>query len=174
MSLLVGLSQITYLSDAIACLHDLHTMPVSIIVMLQSTIIPAAAISMVSVVVPRTLQHLATLRGFVSQRQMEESIQKSYFAFLVTQIFLVASVSVSIQAALVSIKNAGQSIPMLLTKTLPNTSNYFLSYIIISIILTISSLFLRINTLIFFVSSLIAKRTPRKQSLIEEDLNLKQ
>ena len=149
-------------------------MPVSIIVILQSTIILAAAIFLVLVVVPRTLQYLATLRGFVSQRQIEEFIQKSYFAFLVTQIFLVASVLVSIQAALVSIKNAGQSILILLTKTLPNTSNYFLSYIIISIILTISSLFLRINTLIFFVSSLIAKRTPRKQSLIEEDLNLKQ
>ncbi len=77
MSLPIGLSQIMYLSDAIAWLQDLHTMPVSIIVMLQNTIIPAVAISMVSALVPRSLRYLATLRGFASQRQMEESIQRS-------------------------------------------------------------------------------------------------
>lgn len=106
---------------------------------------------------------MAKLAGAPSLVAIELSIQNSYFAFQVVEVFLVVTFTSGATSVVVSIINDPTSAPSLLASHLPNASNFYVSYIILQGLSFSSGALLQIVGLI--LSKILGKlldKTPRK------------
>ena len=119
--------------------------------------VPAWLIGVVQGVVPQLatsfsmstflqiLRYLTIGKRYVTQRELQHSIQKFYFWFLFTQLFLTTSLSSGLIPTLAAIAGNGlTTFPRLLAQNLPLASNYFISYNIVQAISATTSRLLRI------------------------------
>jgi len=106
---------------------------------------------------------MAKLGGDPTLSAVELTVQNSYFAFQVVQVFLVATLgSAASSAAGQIVKNPG-SIPQLLSSSIPRASNFYLSYIVLQGLGVVSQVLLGLSGLVvFLVLGKLLDKTPRK------------
>lgn len=105
---------------------------------------------------------MATLAGAPSLSAVELSIQNSYFAFQVVEVFLVVTFTSGATSVVVRIIDDPSSATSLLASHLPSASNFYVSYIILQGLSFSSGALLQLVSLI--LSKILGKldKTPRK------------
>ncbi|KAL8641810.1 MAG: hypothetical protein Q9228_001428 [Teloschistes exilis] len=124
------LSQITYLSRVFPWLEPVNQLPRFVVGSLQG-FIPQAILAICTAVIPTLIRWLVQHQGLVLGRDVEHMVQTYYFWFLFLQIFLTVSLSSSLATVIGQALDHGSTIPNLLATSLPKTSNYFFSYLLL-------------------------------------------
>ena len=106
---------------------------------------------------------MAKWGGCPSTAAIELRTQNFYYTFQVVQVFLVATLSSAASAALTPILNNPASAVNMLATTLPQASNFYISYFILQGLTIASGGFLQLVGLILFVVlGKILDNSPRK------------
>lgn len=106
---------------------------------------------------------MTRLGGAPSLSHVELTVQKSYFAFQVIQVFLVTTLASAASAAVSDIIDNPASATDLLAQNLPRASNFYISYFILQGLTVSASALLQIVGLILYkVLIRILNSTPRK------------
>lgn len=97
-----------------------------------SGLLPSVALSILMSFVPIIMRALGKLSGLSTLSEVELFTQNAYFAFQVIQVFLVQTLFSSATNAIISISaSPGTSVFDLLAKSLPTSSNFYISYFIV-------------------------------------------
>ncbi|KAI1464924.1 DUF221-domain-containing protein [Daldinia caldariorum] len=133
-SSIIGLiSNISYLANNVEWLSFLKDLPKPVIGLL-SGLIPPLATSWLSKLVPSIFRYIFKSTGSPTNTAAELKVQKWYYIFQVTQVFLVTTVfsgAAPVAAQLMERAKDPTSIPELLARQLPKASNFYLTYFII-------------------------------------------
>ncbi|KAI0182784.1 hypothetical protein EV127DRAFT_402005 [Xylaria flabelliformis] len=131
---LVGtLSNISYLAENFEWLSFLNNLPDSVIGLL-SGLLPPLFTSLLSKDVPIIFRKLFKSFGGPTTIANELKVQKWFYVFQVTQVFLVTAVfsgAATVASQLAEHLQDPASIPTLLARQLPKSSNYYLTYFIV-------------------------------------------
>ncbi|KAL6719086.1 phosphate metabolism protein 7 [Lecanora helva] len=148
--------------DTIHFLSFIKKIPGVILGVVQG-LLPAVLLAALMAVLPIVLRLMAKWAGKPSVSAIELRVQNSYFCFQVIQVFLVTTLTSGAAAAGVAIFNDPGSAPTLLAQSLPNASNFYISYFVFQG-LTFSSAALAqiIGVIIFQILSRFLDSTPRK------------
>ncbi|KAI0466519.1 hypothetical protein F4859DRAFT_297544 [Xylaria cf. heliscus] len=131
---LVGtLSNISYLAENFEWLSFLNELPDPVIGLL-SGLLPPLLTSLLSKDVPLIFRKLFGAFGGATNTVNELKVQKWFYVFQVTQVFLVTAVfsgAATVASQLAEHLQDPTSIPTLLARQLPKSSNYYITYFII-------------------------------------------
>ncbi|XXH01459.1 hypothetical protein Hte_007819 [Hypoxylon texense] len=131
---LIGLiSNIGYLADNYEWLSFLRNLPEPVIGLL-SGLVPPLATSYLSKLVPTIFRNIFKAFGSPTNTATELKVQRWYYVFQVTQVFLVTAVfsgAAAVSTELMDRLKDPTSIPELLARQLPKASNFYLTYFII-------------------------------------------
>lgn len=106
---------------------------------------------------------MAKLGGDPSLSAVELTVQNTYFAFQVVQVFLVATLGSAASSAAGQIIADPTNVPSMLASSIPTASNFYLSYIILQGLGVVSSQLLGLSGLVvFIVLGKLLDKTPRK------------
>ncbi|KAI1338891.1 DUF221-domain-containing protein [Xylariaceae sp. FL0016] len=130
----VGLiSNISYLAENFRWLGFLKNLPDPVIGLL-SGLLPPLATSLLSKYVPNIFRYIFKSFGGPTTTANELKVQKWFYIFQVTQVFLVTAVfsgAATVASQLIENIEDPLSIPALLARQLPKSSNYYLTYFIV-------------------------------------------
>ncbi|KAI0009630.1 DUF221-domain-containing protein [Xylariaceae sp. FL0662B] len=130
----VGLiSNISYLAENFEWLSFLKNLPDSVIGLL-SGLVPPLVTSYLSKFVPNIFRYIFKSFGSPTNTVTELKVQKWYYVFQVTQVFLVTAVfsgAATVASQLIEKVKDPASVPELLARQLPKASNFYLTYFII-------------------------------------------
>ncbi|KAI1770236.1 DUF221-domain-containing protein [Hypoxylon cercidicola] len=131
---IIGLiSNIGYLADNVEWLSFLRNLPAPVIGLL-SGLLPPLATSYLSKIVPSIFRYIFKAFGSPTNTATELKVQKWYYVFQVTQVFLVTAVfsgAAAVSKELMDRLKDPTSVPELLARQLPKASNFYLTYFII-------------------------------------------
>ncbi|PHH62721.1 hypothetical protein CDD81_6790 [Ophiocordyceps australis] len=96
-----------------------------------SGLLPSVALSILMSLVPVIMRFCAKKSGEPTLSRVELFTQNAYFVFQIIQVFLVQTVFNAASTALVQIVQNPGSVFEILGKTLPTTSNFYISYFIV-------------------------------------------
>jgi len=158
-----SLSQISGLAEKYAVLGWIKNLNTYEIAVIQGSI-PPLALGALLAIVPDILRRLIEKNGVPTGRDRELAVQQYYFGFLFVQLFIVATLSTGITAA---VTEAWKNIPAFISDIsadLPKSSNYFLSFMIMQALGSSGANLLQINKLFSFclVGPLIDKTARQK------------
>lgn len=106
---------------------------------------------------------MAKLGGAPSLSQVELTVQNSYFAFQVLQVFLVTTLASAASAAVAQIIQQPTSAADLLAQNLPKASNFYIAYFILQGLAISAGALLQIVGLILYKLLIrLFSSTPRK------------
>ncbi|KAI9784856.1 MAG: hypothetical protein M1816_000701 [Peltula sp. TS41687] len=126
-------------------------------------LLPVVALSILMALVPIILRLMAKLGGAPSLSQVELTVQKSYFAFQVIQVFLVTTLASAAASTVSDIIDNPSSATDLLAQNLPRASNFYISYFILQgLTLSASALLQIVGLILYKVLSRVLNSTPRK------------
>ncbi|KAI1377913.1 DUF221-domain-containing protein [Hypoxylon crocopeplum] len=130
----IGLiSNISYLAENFEWLSFLKNLPAPVIGLL-SGLIPPLATSWLSTMVPSIFRYIFKTFGSPTNTAAELKVQRWYYIFQVTQVFLVTAVfsgAAAVSKELMDRVKDPTSVPELLARQLPKASNFYLTYFII-------------------------------------------
>ncbi len=127
-------------------------------------LLPQAILIILTIVLPMVVRLLVQQQGFALQTAIELTVQKYYFCFLFIQVFLTVALSSSAATILGQIYHGFDSLPTFLAISLPKTSNYFLSYLMLHALSISAGELVQISGVLqYFVISPLMDRTPREQ-----------
>ncbi|KAE8410528.1 hypothetical protein BDV36DRAFT_307131 [Aspergillus pseudocaelatus] len=121
------LSQLVYLDSIGSHLNILSDKELGAI----QGLAPQMAASILMYCFPVVLQFLMKYYIAFERPAVEVLLQRHYFLFLYTQLFIVVSISSGVTTMIPEIANNVQSVPSLLAKNLPKSGNYFYSYFLL-------------------------------------------
>ncbi|KAJ6789220.1 hypothetical protein PWT90_05830 [Aphanocladium album] len=98
--------------------------------------LPALALSLLMAVVPFMLRFCGRVSGLPSRHRVELFTQNAYFAFQVVQVFLITTLTSAASSAITDIIKNPLGAKELLATSLPNASDFYLSYILIQCVLS--------------------------------------
>ena len=157
-----SLSQLTALADKNG-FHWIHKIPRSGLSLLQG-VLPPIILAVLFVLVPILLRLFHTLQGLHTGNEVQLSVQKSYFAFLFVELFLVVTVSSSIVTVLQQISRDVTSTPKILAQNIPKAANYFFNYMILQALSVSAGALAQVASLIgWFILRPILDSTPRQK-----------
>lgn len=125
-----AVSQITYLTRVFPWLEPVAQLPPFVLGSLQG-FVPQAILTICTAVVPTLIRWLVQHQGLAVGRDVEHTVQIYYFWFLFLQILLTVSLSSSLATVVGQALDHRSTIPNLLATSLPKTSNYFFSYLLL-------------------------------------------
>ena len=106
----------------------------------------------------------ARLGGDPTLSAVELTVQNTFFAFQVIQVFLVATLGSAAATVAASISDKPSETPTILSEQLPKASNFFLAYFIVQGLGVGASRLLNIGGLLIFkLLSKFLDNTPRKK-----------
>ena len=106
----------------------------------------------------------AKLGGAPTLSAVELTVQNTFFAFQVIQVFLVATIGSAAAAVASGIVDDPSSAPTILSQQLPKASNFFLAYFIVQGLGVGAKKLLNFGGLFLFkILSKILDKTPRKK-----------
>ncbi|RYO82203.1 hypothetical protein DL766_007898 [Monosporascus sp. MC13-8B] len=162
----VGLvSNIAYLAENVEWLGFLRGLPDPVIGIL-SGLIPPLLTSMLSSYVPNIFRYIFKSCGGPTTTVNELMVQKWYYVFQVTQVFLVAAVfsgAATVASELLERARDPGSIPELLARQLPKASNFYLTYFIIQGTTSAADNLLNYSDLIKYLLLDFFDKTPRQK-----------
>ena len=157
------LSQIKTLTGSVQWLHWLAPAPKEVFSIIQG-VLPQAILALLLILLPIILRYLAKIQGDYTGMAVELSVQKSYFAFLFVQVFLVISISSGITSIIIQITHHPQDVPAILAQNLPKASNYFFSYLFLQALSVSAGALVQILSLIeWFVLAPLLDSTARQK-----------
>ncbi|OTA55088.1 DUF221-domain-containing protein [Hypoxylon sp. EC38] len=127
------ISNISYLADNFEWLSFLKNLPAPVIGLL-SGLIPPLATSWLSKMVPNIFRYIFKSSGSPTNTAAELKVQRWFYVFQVTQVFLVTAVfsgATAVASELMERLKNPTSVPELLARQLPKASNFYLTYFII-------------------------------------------
>lgn len=126
-------------------------------------LLPSVLLALFMSLLPPYLRLLAKLGGDPTTSAVELTVQNTYFAFQVVQVFLVATLGSAASSVVASIAHNPTGVTTLLASKLPLASNFYLSYFIIQGLGVVSGTLTQITGLILFMAlGKILDTTPRK------------
>ena len=126
-------------------------------------VLPQIALMILTSQSPNLLRQLAERQGFAFNSRLERAVQRYYFCFLFLQVFLTVAVSSSVTSLLGNISHGFDSTVKALGTSLPASSNYFLSYLLLQGLSTSGSELVRAPALIqYYVLAPLLDKTPRQ------------
>ncbi|KAI1439734.1 DUF221-domain-containing protein [Annulohypoxylon stygium] len=164
---IIGLiSNISYLADTYEWLSFLKNLPAPVIGLL-SGLIPPLATSWLSKMVPNIFRYIFKSFGSPTNTAAELRVQKWYYIFQVTQVFLVTAVfsgaAPAAQELMDRVKDP-TSVPELLARQLPKASNFYLTYFIIQGTTSAADNLLNYSDLLsYLVCGYLFDKTPRQK-----------
>lgn len=160
---LVGvISNITFIIGLLPWLGFILKIP-KVLLGVVTGLLPSVMLAVLMALLPIILRTAAIMGGAPTYSDAEYTLQNSYFAFQVIQVFLVATLSSAATSAVQSIISNPASVTTLLSTSLPKASNFYLSYIILQGLGIVSSLLVGLAGL--FITPILVKilgNTPRK------------
>ncbi|KAK8009073.1 hypothetical protein PG991_011624 [Apiospora marii] len=164
---LVGLvSNIGYLAENVEWLSFLKRLPQPVIGLL-SGLLPPLVTSALSKYVPNIFRYIFKSFGAPTTTVNELKVQKWFYIFQVTQVFLVTAVfsgAATVASQLVDRLEDPTSIPTLLARELPKSANFYLTYFIIQGTTTAADNLLNYSDLLtYLIYDRLFDKTPRQK-----------
>ncbi|KAI9822960.1 MAG: hypothetical protein M1826_000342 [Phylliscum demangeonii] len=157
-----AISNINYLTAKVPFLKFINHIPTWIRGVVTG-LLPAVLLAVLIALVPVILRLMAKLGGAPSLSRIELTVQHSYFAFQVVQVFLVTTLASAASASVAQIIQQPSSTTGLLANSLPKASNFYIAYFILQGLTLSSGALLQIVGLILYkVLSKVLDTTPRK------------
>lgn len=154
------LSQLSYLTTLTPRLSHVEPWLFGVI----QGVLPQALLMILTSQLPTIIRLLAQHQGFTSRAAVEPTVQRYYFSFLFTQIFLTVGLSSSVTTILENIYHGFDSVAAVLATNLPKSSNYFLSYLLLQAFSMSASEIAQVSGLIQrLMLSPILDKTPRQK-----------
>ncbi|KAI3397739.1 hypothetical protein diail_10392 [Diaporthe ilicicola] len=100
-------------------------------VKLAAGVLPPILLAVLLALVPVILNFVAEFQGVKTGSSRSEWVQTYYFFFLFVQVFLVVSISTSAINALIAVAQHVEDLPNILAQNLPDSANYFFSYLVL-------------------------------------------
>ncbi|KAJ0118093.1 DUF221 domain-containing protein [Diaporthe amygdali] len=100
-------------------------------VKLAAGVLPPVLLAVLLALVPLILGFVAEFQGVKTGSSKSEWVQTYYFFFLFVQVFLVVSVSTSAINTLLAVAQHVEELPTILAQNLPDSANYFFSYLVL-------------------------------------------
>ncbi|KAF8637889.1 hypothetical protein AX17_002512 [Amanita inopinata Kibby_2008] len=133
-----------------------------VVVGIISGILPPVLLAVLMMLLPIVLRLLAQFEGIPQRTGLELSLMTRFFIFQVLHSFLIVTLSAGIVASLDGLLSNPTSVPTLLAQKLPESSTFFLTYIILQGLSGTAGGFLQIVSLvIYYVKLVILGSTPR-------------
>ncbi|KAJ5619945.1 hypothetical protein N7510_003929 [Penicillium lagena] len=157
-----SISNINSLIQKLPWLGFINNCP-KVILGLITGMLPSVLMAVLMALVPIILRLMAKWGGAPTLAAVELSVQNSYFAFQVVQVFLVVTFASAASSVVEQIIDKPSDAASLLASNLPKASNFYISYIILQGLSFSSGALLQIVGLI--VSKVLGKlldKTPRK------------
>ena len=165
------LSQLSYLTTLLPWLSKIKPWVFGLI----QGVLPQVLLMILTSQLPNLIRMLAQHQGFSSHTAMEPAIQRCYFWFLFTQVFLTVALSSSVTNLLQNVYRGFDSVSGVLATNLPKSSNYFLSYLLLQAFSMSASELLQAGGLIQrSVLSPLLDNTPREKRLRRSFLSVVQ
>ncbi|KAK7985437.1 hypothetical protein PG988_003059 [Apiospora saccharicola] len=163
----VGLvSNIGYLAENVEWLSFLKRLPQPVIGLL-SGLLPPLVTSALSKYVPNIFRYIFKSFGSPTTTANELKVQKWFYIFQVTQVFLVTAVfsgAATVASQLVDRLEDPASIPTLLARELPKSANFYLTYFIIQGTTTAADNLLNYSDLLtYLIYDRLFDKTPRQK-----------
>lgn len=156
-------SNITYLTNKLPWLDFIYRLPEDLLGILTS-LAPTIALAWLMSMLPVIIRFLAKVNGAVSLQGVEYFTQQGYFVFQVVQVFLVTTLSSAVTSTATQIAEQPTKAMSLLASNLPKSSNFFISYIILTGMSVSSGSLAQIIPLFFrYVFGYLFDNTPRKK-----------
>ncbi|KAK5108978.1 hypothetical protein LTR62_007612 [Meristemomyces frigidus] len=126
-------------------------------------LLPVILLAVLMALLPIILRAMAKIGGDPTRSAVELTVQNSYFAFQVIQVFLVATLGSAAAAVGGKIAQNPASAVSILANNLPQASNFFLSYFILQGLGVVSGILVGlVGLVIFIVLGKLLDKTPRK------------
>jgi len=155
------ISNVHQLCKTVHWLAWLCTLP-SVVVGILAGILPPVLLAVLMMLLPIVLRLLARFEGIPKRSGLELSLMTRFFIFQVVHSFLIVTLSSGIMAALPGLLHNPSSIPTLLAQQLPQSSTFFLTYIVLQGLSGTAGGFLQaIPLAIYYVKLFILGSTPR-------------
>ncbi|KAK7748577.1 hypothetical protein SLS53_000597 [Cytospora paraplurivora] len=100
-------------------------------VKLAAGVLPQVILAALVALVPLILNFVADFQGVKTGSSKAEWVQTYYFCFLFVQVTLVVSIATGAIKTLEQLANSPESLPSILASNLPDSSNYFFSYLVL-------------------------------------------
>ncbi|ROW05855.1 hypothetical protein VMCG_05298 [Cytospora schulzeri] len=100
-------------------------------VKLAAGVLPQVILGALVALVPVILNMVADFQGVKTGSSKAEWVQTYYFFFLFVQVTLVVSIATGAINTIVRLANSPEALPTILAENLPNSSNYFFSYLVL-------------------------------------------
>ncbi|KAH8890372.1 DUF221-domain-containing protein [Thozetella sp. PMI_491] len=159
-------SNISYLAENVEWLAWLNNLPESVLGLL-SGLVPPLVTSLLNKYVPNIFRFIFRSFGGATTSVNEMDVQKWFYIFQVTQVFLVTAVfsgAATVFSQLLERAKNPTSVPELLARQLPKSSNYYITYFIIQGITTASDNLLNWTDLVqYLVFGWLFDKTPRQK-----------
>jgi hypothetical protein len=127
-----------------------------------SGVLPPVLLAILMMLLPIVLRQFAKFEGIPQRTGVELSLMTRFFIFQVIHSFLVVTLISGLIAALPGLLSNPGSIPSLLAQNLPQSSTFFLTYIILQGLSGTAGGFLQIVTLVvYYVKKFIFGSAPR-------------
>ncbi|KAF7564104.1 hypothetical protein G7046_g41 [Stylonectria norvegica] len=134
----------------------------TVILGVVSGLLPSVALSILMSLVPVIMRLCAKQAGCVSLSQVELFTQNAYFVFQLIQVFLIRTIADSASTAIVQIGQNPGAVFDILSKALPTSSNFYISYFIVQgLTIAMGVLTQVVGCLIFQIMYKFLAGTPR-------------
>ncbi|KLO13330.1 DUF221-domain-containing protein [Schizopora paradoxa] len=171
VAFLGAVSNIANLCATYHWLSWICTLPKPVIGILQG-VLPPALLAVLNMLLPIFLRLLSKFEGTPTKSNVELSLMTRYFIFNVVNSFLIVTLSSGIIAALPGLVKDPGSIPSLLASSLPQASNFFLTYVLLQGLAVAANAFLQIVGLVIYLAKLFfLGSTPRSLYNVRFKLN---
>jgi calcium permeable stress-gated cation channel len=157
------ISNINYLTDKVKFLRFVNNLPDPVLGLLTG-FVPPFLLSTVVSYVPYFFKWIGNLSGQPTTSETSRWAQQWYFVFQVVQVFLITTVSSGAATVATKIANEPTSVPKLLAKNLPKSSNFYLTYFILQGLGAASKQVLNYSDLFSFMFYYhVMSKTPRQK-----------
>ncbi|KAK0951981.1 phosphate metabolism protein 7 [Friedmanniomyces endolithicus] len=144
-------------------LHKIFDPIPSVIMGVITGLLPVVLLAVLMALLPIILRAMAKLGGDPTRSAVELTVQNTYFAFQVVQVFLVATLGSAATSVGGAIAQNPTSAVSVLANNLPQASTFYLSYFLLQGLGVVSGLLVGlVGLVIFMVLGKLLDSTPRK------------
>ncbi|KAI5362890.1 Putative calcium-dependent channel, 7TM region phosphate [Septoria linicola] len=157
-----AISNIDNLIKCLPWLSFINDIP-PVILGVVTGLLPVILLAVLMSLLPIILRLMAKIGGAPTRSAVELTVQNSYFAFQLVQVFLVATLGSAASAVIQSVAADPASAPMVLAQNIPLASNFYLSYFVLQGLAIVSGLLVGlVGLILFMVLGKLLDKTPRK------------
>ncbi|KXL50907.1 hypothetical protein M433DRAFT_1937 [Acidomyces richmondensis BFW] len=126
-------------------------------------LLPVILLAVLMALLPIILRAMARIGGDPTKSAVELTVQNTYFAFQIVQVFLVATIGSAASAVAGEVAADPSKAVTILAQNLPEASTFYLSYFILQGLAVVSGILVGlVGLILFIVLGKLLDKTPRK------------